>query len=278
MSIQTLCELAVRGFRIPLMLSCVLAAFAICSQVRSENPQPAADKAGKGTRSQNGGSHSGRKEMVLVFDQMSRVSGELQLLLAPSAVRIDDKRNKVSVICRTADWRVFVFSNRHKHLYSTALKNWSGGNVQGLAAFIGPSWDSYQWKRSGKGAVKYAGLDATLYLQGALLPDEEKASKSRTFVQGKYLAFDNEGVAPGVISFLRKFYSVPKIGGIPLSLSYKRNAEDTNNQNLETKKFSTQLMDTAVFNVPTGYKQVKTETEVIADDSVQGLMKEITGF
>lgn len=207
----------------------------------------------------------------LVLEQTSHYGGEQTIWLAPNAVRTYSKKNHVYVLTKAPDWKVFVFSEKRKVIFTAPLQKWQGGNIQGLAQYFGRVWDFYDWSKSG--SQKYAGLNANKYLQGKL--KKGIATPEHFTIEGEFLTYEEFKQDPNIVTFLRKLHTVPSLGSIPLFLRAAHSKTDPPKIDLETSRVRREKIDAGLFIAPTKYKNVKLENDVYTDDAMQGLMEDL---
>ena len=227
---------------------------------------------GKGSQPSTSAKSSGAKIECTTLDQRSHFGGDQTIWLAPNAVKVYNKKNHACILAKAPDWKVFVYNEKRKVIYSCPLSKWQGGNIQGLAQYFGRLWDSYEWIASGTQA--YAGVRTHKYVQGKIKKGVPIPEKFAT--DGEYLSWEDCKVDSNAILFLRKLTTVPSLGAVPLMLKAAHSKTDPAKIDLETIKLSKQKVDTLIFDAPTGYKPVKLENDVYSDENLQGLMEDIT--
>lgn len=207
----------------------------------------------------------------LVLEQDNHYGGEERIWVAPNAVKAFSKRNKVTIVSKSPEWKVYVFNDRRRVVFSTPLAKWQGGNIQGLAKYFGHVWDSYDWVKTG--SQNYAGLKANKFKQGNL--KKGAPIPERVAMDGEYLCYDEVAQDPHVMTFLHKLHIVPEFGSIPLFLRAKHSNSDPPKIGLETIKASKEKVDPSIFAAPSAYKSVRLENDIYSDESMQGLLEDL---
>lgn len=205
----------------------------------------------------------------LVLSQSSEYAGDQTIYVAPQAVRAFNRYHDTCIICKAPDWKVWIINQKRHLIYSSSLEKWQGGNVQGIAMYLGKGWEAFNWSMAGQ--KTYAGLSCKKFLQGGL--KKGVATPLNPSSKGIYFACDN-GKDPHVYRFLQKLHTVPPVGGIPMFLEFNVKANYLKAE-LETKSAKTQAVPRSSFDIPSDYKTVKNENDIYTDEKMQGLLQDM---
>ncbi len=228
---------------------------------------------------------------VEIFQQKHAYLGNLELVLAPDAVRISENVNGTIVTSRGPLWKVYVYNKRNKLYYDMTLEVWK---KHGLRAVWVMMANTSEWPIVKTGSEKLIGRDVDVYVLPA---DPNARAKLRMHKPidfnyghaGEYLADKKPGAAERA-TVMVQLYKLPDIKQIPLMLMIYNpgntgffgvsNARGAAKQYLlQTFSAKKAVLPKNTFDLPAGYKRAKDDSEVTisksSSDSLDSIVRDM---
>ncbi len=228
---------------------------------------------------------------VEVIQQKHCYLGNLELILAPDAVRISENVNGTVIISKAPDWRVFVYNKRNKLYYDMSLEVWKKHGLRCVWVMMAHMSD---WPIVKTGSDRLVGREADVY---TLAADPQARAKIRMhkpvdFRYGQAGEFFVDK-APGPkerATVVVQLYKVPEIQQIPLSLKVYNpdnsgyfgvsNTSAPKQQFiLQTFSYKRANVSCDAFDLPPGYKRARDDSEVTisksSSDSLDSIVRDM---
>ncbi len=215
--------------------------------------------------------------------QTSLITGKHRLIVSPKAFRIQSIGNRYTIVSKAPDWRVYLFNNSAKTIYSTAYEKFQGNLANGTGAF-GGYLENLPILRRPRTKDVYAHLPAlTMHIENPAAPQHGKKKKSMGYsgvamntgeVQtGDYWMWDNPNLPPSFQIVLNKLYRLPP-GGVPLKFITVNTERETNIE-VDTTSVKKIPYEEKLFVPPTGFTTVKEELSIVNDSSRNRAVKNL---
>lgn len=202
---------------------------------------------------------------ALVIEQKSQTSGLMKVYFPAHAIRIDFKKIHCTLTASAPDWNIWIF-NQSKRVYSQTTYNNYRGFVKDTLMSMWESQTKRTWVPCGKTTV--AGIDATQYRVNKR-PNEELTKSEADAMM--CLATNLKSVDPTAANILCKTVLAPTLGKVPISCDLTRSmfGEQTH-RFLSTLRSTREKVPSTLFDKPSGFRKVKSDTEVTDDGSSDG--------
>lgn len=216
---------------------------------------------------------------VEVFQQRHCYLGNLELLLAPDAVRISENVNGTVITAKAPDWRVFVYNRRNKLYYDMSLEVWKKHGLRSVWVMMAHMSD---WPIVKTGTDKVVGRDVDVY---TLAADPQARAKIRMHKPvdfrygqaGEFFVDKAPGAKERAIVIVQ-LYKVPEVYQVPLFLKvynpdgsgyFGVSNTSAPKQSLILQTFSQKRanVSTDAFDLPPGYKRAKDDSDVTISKS-----------
>ena len=211
-----------------------------------------------------------------ILEQKSAVCGDLKIYTSSNAFKLVQKSTGCGLIMKAPAWKVDFFNTTSKVLFETDAKKWTGESSNFLAGLISASRFSGMVEQDTKPSVTpITGLHCSeihLVRPGKLPPN---IRQNMNELRGATYYGTSELSLPGEVAFvLQRFYRIPTVKGFPVRLDifhltgYKKNELDT----ISCVKSE---LATSTFDVPTGYRRVAREGDVVVANK-EGLLQDMS--
>ncbi len=232
-----------------------------------------------------------KSRSVEIIQQKHCYLGNLELMLAPDAVRISENVNGTVVTSKAPDWRVFVYNKRNKLYYDMSLEVWKKHGLRCVWVMMAHMSD---WPIVKTGSEKLAGRDADIY---TLAADPQARAKLRMHKPidfrygqaGEFFVDKAKGPKERAVVVVQ-LYKVPEVQQIPLSLKIY-NPDNSgyfgvSNTTAGKQQFILQTFSQKratvpydAFDLPPGYKRAHDDSEVTisksSSDSLDSLVRDM---
>jgi len=222
---------------------------------------------------------AGKTRAVEIIQQKHCYLGNLELVLAPDAVRISEGVNGTVITARAPGWRVFVYNKRNKLYYDMSLDVWKKHGLRAVWVMMAHMSD---WPIVKTGSEKLLGHDADIY---TLPADPAARAKLRMhkpvdfrYGQAGEYVVDKKIGSKEIALVVVQLYKVPEIAQIPLSLKIYNpdNSSYFGVSNisaghqqliLQTLSRKKAFLPNDAFDLPPGYQRAKDDSEVTISKS-----------
>lgn len=196
-----------------------------------------------------------------VMHQTSDVSGKQISRFGPDGARVENEGMGITyVVWKSPDWKVAVFCDKTKLIYEGSLEEMTKAREQQLKQM--EKLDSTANQNFEKGATKQiAGVNATEYFEISKMvnPIDNSTSKTKTSF---WVTTDIKVPKQALMAnSKRKTYGLPE-EGIPLRMTVESDGKEVTY--LDTISLAKEPMPKSAFELPSGYKHVTNEMEVVA--------------
>lgn len=205
------------------------------------------------------------------------LGGGMTLYISPQGMRTYEAKSGVSVLTHAPGWTVYIFNDKTKRVYSTAMQPW-------LDSFkrrnLGGRFEGASWRRgNANGAV--AGVRAYEFVMDKP-PQIKTTSKS---LNGKMKAYGQiQGASlwvasdiatpPEVSKIICQFYGVPDCQRIPLRMTVNESGKPPQVA-VDTSRVAKMDIPNNMFSVPNGYQAVKQDSDVFIDKESMDTLDEM---
>lgn len=207
-------------------------------------------------------------------------SGQFHVVIARTGVKITNSKAFYSLVIVKPDYKIHLFNDRTKAIFESPLANWHGG--------LGENWVQLNNARFGdltrkieQGDSDFEGLK--LHRSHFTRPDEmthETKQEMRGMFNVKAITYwttDSLPVPPAVCNAVQRFYHVPESKGFPVRCIHKKTS-GKRIEDLKTMTCEKVDLPADTFKIPTGYKRVKKDTDVVLNNEQVGdMVNELLG-
>lgn len=230
-------------------------------------------------------------KQVEVIKQKHAYLGSLEMILAEDALRISENVNGTVVIARAPQWKVTVYNTRNKLYYDMSLDTWKKHGLRVTWVMMANTSD---WPVVKAGSEKFLGRDTDVYLLPA---DPNARAKIRMhkpvdFNYGKAGEYwvDKKPGPRERTTVIMQLYKLPEVPQTPLALKafnpgnsgffgVSNTAAGKETMLLQTFSIKKAMMPASTFDVPSGYKRAKDDSEVTISksnaDSLDSIVEEM---
>ncbi|HEY9772608.1 MAG TPA: hypothetical protein V6C81_02240 [Planktothrix sp.] len=209
--------------------------------------------------------------------QYSSLVGPHTLWITPTSIKLVDINNKLSVIARAPDWKVFYCNDKNKTYCETTSRGLEQSGGARLYFVYRLDLQSPNWKEAaGKPRDGMDTVERTLHVFHNSM---EGTDASKHWVKGitnaESIEAKNFPITPQVDEIFSKMLVVPPLKRLPIDfrfLSYSGGEKMA----LKTEKIQSHTFSAQDFTVPPGYKKIK-EQRLIAGSSSAGVFLENMG-
>ncbi len=207
------------------------------------------------------------------------------ILITPTGMRTSDAKSGVSMFTKGPSWNVVLFNTQTKSIYQTSLQGWIQ-SIEKRRGASGGRFSGATWKR-GQTAVQVAGAKAYEFLTDRPPTGGARAVKgpdgklrNMPAISGARLYVAQEIATPEEVSkLISQIYGVPDCKRIPLKLIVNEVGKAVPTVAVDTVRIARVNVPDAMFQVPTGFKAVKTDMEVFIDrqsmDAIDSMLKDL---
>lgn len=230
-------------------------------------------------------------KQVEVLQQKHCYLGSLEMILAADAVRVSESVNGTVVVSKAPQWKVSVYNTRNKLYYDMSLDTWKKHGLRVTWVMMANTSD---WPVVKAGSEKFLGRDTDVYLLPA---DPNARAKIRMHKPvdfnygraGEYWVDKIAGPRERA-TVIMQLYKLPEVPQTPLKLKVynpgnsgffgvSNTAAGKEQMLLQTFSIKKAIMPASTFDVPSGYKRARDDSEVTISksnsDSLDSIVKEM---
>lgn len=210
--------------------------------------------------------------------QQSKFFGMSTVYLTNAAMRVYDLKSGMNIVSKAPDWKVVMFNEKAKTRYETPLRDARCYMTKTLMVFMGRDFTKFPLNK--KGTVQFRGLEAHKFASPHNFAEQQmKARQSGTVAATTVRSVDFTAAELKPLpaqegTLLSKIYGIPDTQMIPLQCVFTYVDNDLKTV-LNTVRMERLKVPASTFEVPKGYKLVKTETEVRLSDKVDNGLLDI---
>lgn len=199
---------------------------------------------------------------VWSIDQNCHACGNINIKIAPSAIRIDSPEQSFSVIARAPKWQVYAFSTSRKNYFSWPLDKYIGLRKDAL---FGGWVQDREWKKISTQRSKTTGLILDVIMEdfkpGTEYSEAEKTARIYTAPQ-----------IPASKEALRVYArtsKTPLLKVFPMDGTIYKSLFGLHSDGayLSTKAAKSEFVKSSLFDLPAGLKQAKGDEQVTGSDN-----------
>lgn len=205
-----------------------------------------------------------------LMEQRSKLAGKRFVYLTKRAVKIVGYNDPYQVIARAPDWRVYLVNVKDRTLFSSAPHKFIGRMSFGTGAMGGGIYlENLPVDAQSAAHEKLGNVSTDHYRMAPRKGVKVKTTAGRAYngvlmgteiVSADYW-LRTDAPEPAAL-ILKKIYRLPRLPGLPVKLSY-RTANGDEQFELLTATSINKSFDAKTFEVPKGYKTVRSEDDVI---------------
>ncbi|MBY0357587.1 MAG: hypothetical protein K2W82_06250 [Candidatus Obscuribacterales bacterium] len=187
------------------------------------------------------------------------------LYITANGMRTSDAKSGVNMFTNSPNWNVTIFNSQTKRFYQTPLQSWVQSFKQ---RSLGGKIEGGTWRKGGFGNI--CGVRAYEYVMDHPSAVRSTASRGRgktlpTITAASLWVATDIVTPPQVSMIISKLYGVPDCQRIPLRVAITENGRQS--IVMDTQRATKAAVADALFTVPKGFQQAKTDMEVIMDKS-----------
>lgn len=209
--------------------------------------------------------------------QTSQMSGDQVAYISPEGAKVENRQLGIVSVVKSPDWKVVVYSPKGKIYCEATMEEWTKRHqdqadaMEGLGKAMGETSSPYR-----KGATAtIAGLNATQYIEktksDGTVGDSGESSQCEL-----WYTEDIPTPEPAFKIMHKKRYGLPGKGVL---LRMVTTSHGKKLVALDTVKCDRSPIPSSTFDIPSGYKRVANEMEVVyghgAGSAFTGLFKEL---
>lgn len=210
-----------------------------------------------------------------ILSQTVRETGNLQVYVCKSALRIYMPKNGL-VVLASAPWKeAALYCTKTGNIYRTKLSDFHNPYIKTMTMFDGEALCDVEVAL--KGTTESVGLPCKYYIEKPGFKQKQLAKKRNGTVTGraplelKYIVTDELKLDPHIGQTISKFYSLPSTDSVPLQFIYINVVHERDTQ-LTTLSCKRAKLRTAQFRVPPGLKAVNEGMSVLVPDRSDGAL------
>jgi hypothetical protein len=207
----------------------------------------------------------------LKLEQSNKYLGDCTVYLSPTAIKITDTHSGMITVSKAPDWKVTMFNNRAKTIFETDIKNIRSYIAKATALFSSKLVTEVPLEKRGRNSWLHLNLvhyESTKAYEKLAHDDYMNQNKGEhTFKHCEYDLADRINFPKEEGILLARIYDLPVKDGIPIR--YKCFYLDGDSRlMLTTLAIKPVKFAASEFDLPKGYKKVKTETETRLDPDI----------
>lgn len=206
------------------------------------------------------------------------------IVITPSGMRTSDPKSGVSMFTKGPQWNVVLFNTQTRNIYQTTLQGWIQ-SIEKRRGNAGGRFSGATWKR-GQTAVNIAGANAYEFLTdrpptngGRQVKGPDGRLRYVPAISGAKLYVAQDIATPEEVSrLISQIYGVPDCKRIPLKLIVNEQGKPPLVA-VDTVRIARIDVPDSLFQVPQGFKPVKSDMEVFIDrksmDAIDDVLKDL---
>lgn len=198
--------------------------------------------------------------------QTSGIIGDQNIYISDDGIKIENKSSDIVTIAKAPSWKIVTFHKKTKTACSLPLSKFKGYISQKEFDATGQNWFKIPFVKSS--SKKIAGLDSSIFITPSSFIKNQLKDFDRQFADSKfiksarYCVSKELNINPKARLTLCKFYGLADKGGLPLEFKYHDLRGDLHIGLITSKTKAITTFDTS-FEIPSGFKQVKTHEELL---------------
>ncbi len=205
-----------------------------------------------------------------VLTQSSTKMGGQYVYISPGGMRLVNPKQGFNLVTHAPNWDITMFNEKTHCYYKTTID----GYKRELAGQSQNDLQSSTWFKAGAGSI--LGLRATEYKMNGRTVQHKNAkgqiTQSRIDGAQCWVATDIQ-VPPKLVDLIATAYGLPNESTFPLRVTYLDNA--TAHTVLDTYRCNKTSFPANYFEMPGGYKPVKSAAEVMMNDEQKQIMDDM---
>jgi hypothetical protein len=213
------------------------------------------------------------------IDQTSTLIGPRRMLITPTAVKITDLNNELSVVTSAPDWKVYFINDHQKTFCETTAKDLDSARATKI--FLEYKYDLGRKDWQTKPSKPVGGLktvERTLKVDLNEKPQDgwiDLKHPQRGIREADYVEASTFKVPEPMSQVIGKSFFLPKVTGIPLSF-YFISRSGVKKDALETTKVQACSFSADEFKVPTGYKRLALQRLVGSGNTAGAFLEDMS--